>query len=82
MLQRIRKYVSFLQYAIKGTNEDLTNIKISRAIILLSVPMVLEMVMESLFAVVDVFFVAQVSTNAVATVGLTESVIRVCLKTI
>jgi len=77
MLQRIRKYVLFLQYAIKGTNEDLTNIKISRAIILLSIPMVLEMVMESLFAVVDVFFVAQVSTNAVATVGLTESVITI-----
>lgn len=77
MIQRIRKYVLFLQYAIKGTNEDLTNIKISRAIILLSVPMVLEMVMESLFAVVDVFFVAQVSTNAVATIGLTESVITI-----
>ncbi|MBK6266819.1 MATE family efflux transporter [Marivirga sp. S37H4] len=77
MFQRLRKYIYFLQYAIKGTNEDLTNIKISRAIILLSIPMVLEMVMESLFAVVDVFFVSQISTNAVATVGLTESVITI-----
>ncbi len=77
MLTKVRKYLFFLQYAIRGTNEDLTNIKISRAIILLSIPMVLEMVMESLFAVVDVFFVSQISTNAVATVGLTESVITI-----
>lgn len=77
MFQRLRKYIFFLQYAIKGTSEDLTNIKISRAIILLSIPMVLEMIMESLFAVVDVFFVSQISTNAVATVGLTESVITI-----
>ncbi len=77
MYQRIKKYIYLFQSAIKGTNEDLTATSIKRAILLLSVPMVLEMVMESLFAVVDVFFVSQISTNAVATVGLTESIITI-----
>lgn len=71
MANRIYKLI---RQALKGGDQDYTQLPIRRAIFLLSVPMVLEMVMESLFAVVDVFFVAKLGMNAVATVGLTESV--------
>ncbi|HEX5167570.1 MAG TPA: MATE family efflux transporter [Cyclobacteriaceae bacterium] len=67
---------SLLRRAIKGTEENFTEGNIDRAIFLLSVPMILEMLMESLFAVVDVFYVSRLNDNdAVATVGLTESVL-------
>jgi putative MATE family efflux protein len=61
--------------AIRGEEKSYTTGSINRAIVLLSIPMILEMIMEALFAVVDVFFVSKVSVNAVATIGLTESVI-------
>lgn len=65
----------FIRQAIRGTHQDFTNISISRAVFLLAIPMVLEMFMESLFALVDVFWVTRLGANAIATVGLTESML-------
>jgi putative MATE family efflux protein len=62
-----------LREAIRGTHQDFTEGSISRAVFLLATPMVLEMVMESLFALANVFWVTRLGANAVATVGLTES---------
>lgn len=60
--------------AIMGTHQDYTTLPLNRAVLLLAVPMVLEMLMESLFAVVDIFWVGHLGANAIAVVGLTESI--------
>jgi len=72
---RFRDLWRDLRDAIRGTNMDYTQGSIGRAILLLSVPMMLEMLMESAFAVVDVYFVSSLGPSAIATVGLTESVL-------
>jgi putative MATE family efflux protein len=61
--------------ALQGSHQDFTTGNLNRAILLLAIPMVLEMALESLFAVVDVFWVGRLGANAVATVGLTESLL-------
>jgi Na+-driven multidrug efflux pump len=62
-----------LKNAIRGTEEDYTKIGLRKAIFLLAVPMILELVMESTFAVADIYFVGRLGASAVATVGLTET---------
>lgn len=77
-VQTVRDSSAFwptLRDAVLGARFDYTQGSTSRAIVLLAVPMVLEMIMESLFGVVDVFFIAHLGADAVATVGLTESLL-------
>jgi putative MATE family efflux protein len=62
-----------LKEAVRGSHQDYTEAPIGRSVVLLAVPMVLEMIMESVFVVADVFFVGRLGAEAVATVGITES---------
>lgn len=73
----LKSFFNTLKLAVKGENNDYTQGSISEAVILLSVPMILELSLESVFAVVDMFFVSKLGQNAIATVGLTESVVTI-----
>src|SRR5690349_5219178 len=66
-----------VRLSLKGQHFDYTSVPLNRAVMLLAVPMVLEMIMESLFAVVDVFWVSRLGSDAVAVVGLTEALMTI-----
>ena len=68
---------ALLREGLRGSSRDFTQGHVGHAIIVLAIPMVMEMSMESLFAVVDVFFVSKLGADAVATVGLTESMLAI-----
>ena len=75
MSDRDGNFFSTVREALRGSHGDFTEVPIGRAVILLAIPMVLEMALESVFAVVDVFWVSRLGAPAVATVGLTESML-------
>ena len=74
---RINTFFSIIRQSLNGEMQDYTTGSIRRAVILLAVPMVLEMCMESVFAVVDIFFVSHIGKHATSVVGLTESTITI-----
>jgi putative MATE family efflux protein len=74
---RFKFFLRNVNEAVSGTEQDFTEGKLSRAILLLSIPAVLEMVMESIFVIVDIYFVSKLGANAVATVGITESMVTI-----
>ena len=76
-ISKLSLFFSLVKQSIRGDEHDYTKGSIRQAIILLAIPMVLELSLESVFAVVDMFFVGKLGPNAMATVGLTESSISI-----
>ncbi len=74
-LQKLKRLLQLFQDALSGKEHDYTSCSIRRAVLLLAIPMMLEMAMESIFAITDIYFVSGLGADAVAAVGLTEAVI-------
>src|SRR4051812_4259319 len=74
---RLSNIFSLIRQSLNGEQVDYTTGSIRKAVILLAIPMMLEMCMESVFAVVDIFFVSHLGKHATSIVGLTESVITI-----
>jgi len=77
ILKKISNIINIFRLALAGNDTNILEGNINRAIILLAIPMTLEMIMESLFAIVDIFFVSKIGVNAIAVVGLTESMLTI-----
>lgn len=75
--ETINKIIRITKQSLNGEEQDYTQGDISKAVFLLAIPMILELSLESVFAVVDMFFVSKLGQNAIATVGLTESVVTI-----
>lgn len=73
----LQRAYTIIRLSLNGEQQDYTEGSISKAVFLLAIPMILELSLESVFAIVDMFFVSKLGQNAIATVGLTESVITI-----
>lgn len=74
---RFSNYIRIIKSALKGDEYDFTTINLRKAVVLLAIPMMLELALESVFAVVDIYFVNRIGVHAASIVGLTESVITI-----
>ncbi|RYD88718.1 MAG: MATE family efflux transporter, partial [Sphingobacteriales bacterium] len=73
--KRISTFTVIRKAVLSGEQQDFTQGSLRRAVVLLAIPMIIEMIMESIFALVDLFFVSKLGRHAVSTIGLTESVL-------
>ena len=73
----LKKLIGIVKLSFSGTSYDYTQGSIPKAVVLLAIPMILELSLESIFAVVDIFFVSKLGQNAIATVGLTEATLTI-----
>src|ERR1700750_2899151 len=76
-ISKTSAFFKIIKQSLNGEEQDYTQGSIRRAVFLLAIPMILELSLESVFAVVDMFFVGKLGQNAIATVGLTESVVTI-----